>query len=126
MMPQEEYDGAPEGGVPLAAAVEALRIELTQAFAAGKGKSLRFVPAPVELTLQVAMTTAGSVKAGVRWWLISAGGEASRQSVATQTVKLTLDPRLFDADDNPVDLLVEADESLPDSRTDDIPLGAHN
>ena len=53
-------------------------------------------PSPVELTLQVAVTSAGKGSAGVKWWLIELGGEVSRESVVTQTVKVTLEPKMFD------------------------------
>jgi len=57
----------------------------------GSSGWLRFKPAAVELTLQLAVTTEGTAKAGVKWWLIEAGGELARKKVATQTVKLSLD-----------------------------------
>jgi hypothetical protein len=90
----------------LAGAIAALRLELLEAWRAGAGERLRFRPAPVELTLQVAVTREGKVDAGVRWWVVSAGGEASRGSTVTQTVKLTLDPVFVDergrVDPNPL------------------------
>ena len=49
-------DGALAGGVPLAMAIRALRAELMQAWTDAQGQSLRFKVAPVELTLEVAVT----------------------------------------------------------------------
>ena len=87
---------APQGAVPLAAAIEALRDELTRAWWDGRNQKIRFKPSPVELSLQVGVTSAGKGSAGVKWWLIELGGELSRQSVVTQMVKLSLEPRMFD------------------------------
>ena len=87
---------APQGAVPLAAAIGALRDELTRAWWDGRDRSVRFKPSPVELSLQVGVTSSGKGSAGVKWWLIELGGEMSRQSVETQTVKVSLEPRMFD------------------------------
>jgi hypothetical protein len=99
---------APKGVVPLAAAVAALRDELTRAWWDGQDRSVRFKPSPVELTLQVAVTSAGSGKAGVRWWLIELGGEVSRESAVTQTVKVSLEPVMFDEHGQPLEFLIDA------------------
>ena len=101
----------PRGGVPLSEAIEALRLELTRAWSGGQKDTMRFMPSPVELTLQVAVTSAGKGSAGVRWWLVELGGEVSRQSVVTQTVRLTLEPKIIDAKTGePLELLIDAAE----------------
>jgi len=46
-------------GVPLAVAIAALRTELMQAWTDAQDKSLRFKVAPVELTVQTAVTWSG-------------------------------------------------------------------
>jgi Trypsin-co-occurring domain 2 len=112
----ESVEEVPKGAVPLSAAIGALRDELMQAVWAGQfpyelngqQRRLRFKSAVVELTLQVAVTTKGTAKAGVKWWLIEAGGELAREKVATQTVKLSLEPVLFDVEGNQVELLIDA------------------
>ena len=117
----------PKGAVPLSTAIGALRNELMHAVWAGQfpyeldgqQRVLRFKPAAVEVTLQVAVTTTGSAKAGVKWWLIEAGGELAREKVATQTVKLTLAPALFDATGNQVELLIDAADDAGDSSTEE-------
>ncbi|MFJ9821823.1 trypco2 family protein [Streptomyces sp. NPDC101151] len=104
----------PDGVVGLAEAVNALREELQQAWSSSEGARLRFRPSPVELTVQVAVTKAvgGSVKA--KWWLVELGGDSSRSSVTTQTLKLTLDPVGYDPDGNQVDFLIsDAEMELP-------------
>jgi hypothetical protein len=86
---------------------------------------VRFKPSPVELTLQVAVTWEGKGIAGVRWWLIELGGEVSRQSAVTQTVKVTLEPKIFDeATGEPLEFLIDAaEESVsPESRAGERPL----
>src|SRR5664279_4192829 len=103
-MPDDGWD-APKGAVPLAAAIGALRDELTRAWWDGRDRSVRFEPSPVELTLQVAVTSASKGSAGVKWWLIELGGEVSRQSVVTQTVKIALVPRMFDKNGQPLEFL---------------------
>lgn len=125
-MVEESSVDVPKGAVPLSAAIGALRNELMHAVWAGQfpyelngqQRRLRFKSAAVKLTLQVAVTTTGTAKAGVKWWLIDAGGELSREKVATQTVKLTLEPVLFDADGNQVELLIDAPDDGQDSLTD--------
>ena len=101
-------DGALAGGVPLAAAIRALRAELMQAWTDAQGQSLRFKVAPVELTLEVAVTWTGKGTAGIKWWLLEAGGEVSREKAVTQTIKLTLDPVTLDAQGNLVSVLIDA------------------
>lgn len=74
--------------VGLAQAIEALRTELSGAMLFGHGEGIQFEVQPIELTLQLAVTNEG--KAGIRWKVLELGG--SRQSSATQTMRLTLTP----------------------------------
>jgi hypothetical protein len=110
---------APKGAVPLSAAIAALRDELTRAWWDGRDRSVRFKPSPVELTLQVAVTSAGKGNAGVRWWLIELGGEVSRESMATQIVKVTLEPMMFDERGEPLEFLIDAADRPATSAGDD-------
>jgi hypothetical protein len=115
-LPGDGSQDAPKGVVPLSAAIGALRDELTRAWWDGRDRSVRFKPSPVELTLQVAVTWAGTGRAGVKWWLIELGGEVSRQSVVTQTVKVTLEPKMFGEDGEPLEFLIDAaDDDEPGS-----------
>jgi Trypsin-co-occurring domain 2 len=108
-----------QSGVPLAAAIGALRDELMHAVWAGqfayqlngKRRTLRFKPAPIEVSLQVAVTSTGTAKAGVKWWLVEAGGELAHEKASTQTVKLTLEPVMFDEQGQQVELLIDAADS---------------
>jgi hypothetical protein len=120
-----EVNGLP-GGVGLAEAIEALRTELTQAMASAPLEGVRFRPGPVELTVEAALTKNFGGKAGIKWWLIEAGGEASRGSVVTQTLKITLQPVLLDSQGKIIDALVSGAEGCPgtDSGEDDQLKGA--
>jgi hypothetical protein len=107
----DSFTEATESVVPLAEAISALREELWRACWDGQANRLKFKPAPVELTLQVAITTDRKAKGGVKWYVIEAGGELSRQAVTTQTVKLTLEPVMFDSHGQPYDeIFIEAGE----------------
>ena len=99
------------GGVPLAAAIRALRAELMQAWTDAQGQSLRFKVAPVELTLEVAVTWTGKGTAGIKWWLLEAGGEVSREKATTQTIKLTLDPVTLDAQGRVVSVFIDDEDT---------------
>lgn len=85
----------PAGAIGLADAIEALRAELTQAMNAAPEIGVRFKPSSIELTVEVALTKKGEGSAGIKWWLIEMGGKASRESIKTQTLKLTLQPVRF-------------------------------
>ena len=74
--------------IGLAEAITALREELLTAIDTGKGAPMRFRLAPVELSLQVAVTKEGSGKIG--WHVLGLG--ASYESATTQTLKLRLEP----------------------------------
>ena len=106
----------------LSAAIASLRGELTRAWRDGRGGQLRFKPAPVELTLEVGVTGGAKGSAGISWWLVGLGAELSRESAATQTIKLTLDPVLFDDDGNPVEFLIEGDERVGTTGPADPPM----
>lgn len=110
-MGDEVEPGIPAGAVPLSAAIGALRDELTRAWWDGRDRTLRFKPSPVELTLQVGVTWSGKGSAGVKWWLIELGGEVSRESVTTQTVRVMLEPTMLDAQGQPMEFLIDAADS---------------
>ena len=76
---------APAGALPLADAIASLRAERLDAQA-------------VQLTVEVTATTTGTGRAGIRWWLLEAGGEASHARATTQSVTLTFVPTVPDAD----------------------------
>jgi hypothetical protein len=100
--------------VGLSEALIALREELLAAWQEGEeeGRRLRFrVPEPIELTFQAAVTQEAKAGAGVKWWLLSLGGEASRGSVVTQTLHLKLAPIMYDPETGQVSDVVEIDSA---------------
>jgi hypothetical protein len=118
-----DADGLP-GGVGLAEAIEALRAELAQAMENAPEHGVRFRPGPVELTVEAALTKNFGGKAGIKWWLIEAGGEASRGTVVTQTLKITLQPVLL-TDREVRDLIISGADDSPTGipRNTDMPAG---
>lgn len=74
--------------VGLADAIAALRKELLAAMGEGKDAAMRFRLAPVELSLQVAVTKEAGGKIG--WHVLGLGG--SYTSATTQTLALRLEP----------------------------------
>lgn len=107
------------GAVGLARAIQALRDELTEAISQAPPRGVRFGLGSIEVTVEAAVTKNFGGNIGIKWWLLDAGGEVSREKVVTQTLKLTLDPVLVQ--ENPgthqvevVDVLVsDLDESSP-------------
>jgi len=74
--------------VGLADAIRALRQELMEAIAEGEGMPMQFRLAPIELSLQIAVTKEAQGKIG--WHILALGG--SYESATTQMLKLRLDP----------------------------------
>ena len=88
-------DETPDG-VDLADAIAALREALVEAMWDGQSSRVRFRIEPVDLTVQVGVTRSGKGAAGVKWHILTVGGERSHQSELTQTLRLKLAPVLFD------------------------------
>jgi Trypsin-co-occurring domain 2 len=93
-------------GIGLAAAIAALREELLLATEVGAGSNMRFRLAPIELSLQVAVTKEGSGKIG--WTILGLGG--SYESASTQTLKLRLEPQWLKSDGSYTNDFVVADQ----------------
>jgi Trypsin-co-occurring domain 2 len=74
--------------VGLADAIAALRGELLAAMGEGQDELMRFRLAPVDLTLQVAVTKEAGGKVG--WHVLGLG--ASYEAATTQTLALRLEP----------------------------------
>lgn len=89
-------DAAESGWVELPGAIEALRRDLAAAWWDGRHHRVRFRVEPVELTVQVGVTRTGKGSAGIKWHVFALGGERSRETAATQTLKLRLAPVLYD------------------------------
>lgn len=107
-----EVDDSDGGWVGLTEAIEALRAALVAAWWDGQRQQVRFKVEPVELTLQVGVTRTGKGAAGIRWHVLALGGERSKESVTTQTLKLRLAPVLFDDQGK---VLAAAEQLISDS-----------
>src|SRR5688500_13614151 len=81
-----------DGTVPLADAIRSLRGQLVEAMRAGEGEEVQFRLGPVELELQVEVSSEVGADAGVRFWVVSISGKGSRASSSVHTLKLTLQP----------------------------------
>jgi Trypsin-co-occurring domain 2 len=78
--------------IPLAAVIRALRHELVEAVTEGEDKEVRFALGPIELELQVEVTSTGGGAAGIKFWVMSVSGKGERTSGRTQTVRISLTP----------------------------------
>jgi len=104
-----EDDGS--GWIDLSEAIEALRAALVAAWWDGQGRRVLVKLEPVELTVQAGVTRTGKGAAGIKWHVLSLGGERSREAATTQTLKLRLTPVLLDAEGN---VLAEAEQLISD------------
>jgi hypothetical protein len=104
-------DEVQPNSVELADAIEALRDALVRAWWDGQRSQVRFRVEPVELTVQVGVTRSGKGAAGVKWHVLTLGGERSRESATTQTLRLRLAPVLFDEQGN---VLAETEQLIAD------------
>ncbi|MFD4510924.1 trypco2 family protein [Streptomyces sp. NPDC058457] len=86
-----------ENEVELSDAIEALRGSLERARTQGSGRSVRFDVESVELNLSVTVTQQGKGSAGIRWHVLTAGGERSRGTETAQSLTLRLAPVVVDA-----------------------------
>ena len=79
--------------VGLADAVQALRSELTAAMTQGADESLRFELGPVEMEFLLEVRREAGVEAGVKFWVVNAGGTGSVSSGSSHRVTLSLTPQ---------------------------------
>lgn len=111
-----EDDATPDGWVDLSTAIAALRRDLARAWWDGRNQRVRFRVEPVEMTVQAGVTRTGKGQAGVKWHILTLGGEKSKETAVTQTLRLRLAP-VFYAEDG--QLL--ADQEQPVSGEDESP-----
>ncbi|MBK8446302.1 MAG: hypothetical protein IPL41_06315 [Micropruina sp.] len=120
-MPEEKSFG----GVGLSEAIQHLRGELAGAMAQAPKTGLRFQPGPIELSLQVAVTNNFGGRAGIKWWVIEAGAEASRDVLHTQALRLSLIPVFLDENGEVRDVLISGgEESSAQTHSVDLAEGA--
>jgi Trypsin-co-occurring domain 2 len=83
----------PDALIGLADAIKALRQELAMAMEEGQEKSVRFELGPVEMEFLLQVTKDAGGSAGVKFWIVSLGGQAGISSGSTHRVKLALTPK---------------------------------
>lgn len=95
-------------GIELADAIRDLREQLIIAAQESKQSEIQFELGPIELELQVAASKEAGVDGGVKWLVFNAGANSNFSSGATQTLKLTLNPK--DRKGESISISHEADE----------------
>lgn len=80
----------PEQGIPLADLVEAVRGELELAAARARRSALQFEVQDVALEVEVATTGTKGLDGGLKLWVLTVGGKATRENAATHKVTLNL------------------------------------
>jgi hypothetical protein len=94
-------DMSDDAQIPLSSAIRALRRELVDAVKEGEEQEVKFALGPIELELQVEVSSTGGGEAEIKFWVISLGGKGERTSGRTQTVRISLTPVLgTDGDSN--------------------------
>lgn len=76
--------------IPLADAIEALRAELSAAVARGADADVQFPVGAIQLEFNVTVRKSADAKAGVKFWVIEAGGGGSVASESVQKVTIQL------------------------------------
>lgn len=72
--------------------IQNLREELSKAQSEGKRSDFKFQFDTVELELSIVITSTKDAKAGVKFWVIDAGGGYKNEDAQTQKLKLVLKP----------------------------------
>jgi hypothetical protein len=85
---------AEEDKLSVSAAIESLRDQLEQAWTDGQGHPVQFGVDEVTLTLTVEAVGKKAGGGKVRWYVVEAGGDVSRENSTTQTLELKLKPVL--------------------------------
>jgi hypothetical protein len=79
-------------GVGLSEAIAVVRAELELAVVEGEGSELAFRAGPIEMEFQVGFSRTGTIGAGVRAWVVSAGAKGEASSSGTHRLKLSFTP----------------------------------
>jgi hypothetical protein len=78
--------------VPLVEAVRALRREIVEASRVANDEEVQFKLGPIELEFALELSREAGVEGGLKFWVVSFGGQAKRGSATTHTVKMVLTP----------------------------------
>lgn len=78
--------------IGLKQAIEALRVELSDAIASSANEQLRFQVGPINLEFQVEIEHSAEASGGMKFWVVQLGGKGSRTSTTAHTVSMSLTP----------------------------------
>jgi hypothetical protein len=81
---------ADTSGLELAAAVNAIRIELARAVELAEGSPLQLEVGQIDLEFTVTLTRDVRARGGVRIWVVDLGGSAGQSASSTQKLRITL------------------------------------
>lgn len=84
------------GWMGLSTALEGLREELESVWEQSRDRPVSIVVDQVTLTLEAVARREAEGSGKIRWWLVEAGGGVTAGAERTQTLVLTLTPRLRD------------------------------
>jgi len=105
------------GNLPLGDVISALRSEIMEAMARGKGQAVQFAVGPIELELNLTAKAEGGPEGKISFNVLGVGaeiggkGKISREQV--QKVKITLTPSRLTPFGNVTGIHVYADELKP-------------
>jgi hypothetical protein len=75
-------------GIGLGETLQLLRDELTSSMAASADEPVRFRIDSIDLELRFTVTITAGAKGGVKFWVVTAEGNAARESSATHCITL--------------------------------------
>ena len=73
-------------------ALEALRVELSEAILVSEGKEIRFEVGDIEMEFQVAIEKSDEAKGGIKFWVVEMGGGMSEKNSIIHKIKIPLKP----------------------------------
>jgi hypothetical protein len=78
--------------IALSKMIAELRRELAESQQAGSNQTLQFHVEEIDLEVKIVSTEEGGINAGVKFWVIDAGGNTKFAAEARQTLRLKLKP----------------------------------
>ena len=88
----KRVEDARSEGIPLAKTLQTIRRELILAQQESAGEGILFRMDRVEVELQVVVSSKTTGEAGIKFYVVNAGGGVERSGETTHTIKLTLTP----------------------------------
>ncbi|MBV6520523.1 MAG: hypothetical protein MNPFHGCM_00639 [Gemmatimonadaceae bacterium] len=76
----------------VAHAIAQLRNDISEAMRMARDDSLQFALGPVEVELQLQLQSTATASAGLKWVVVSIGGEAKAMTTSAHRIKFVLTP----------------------------------